>query len=539
MRDSPFEYVVLPSETHASQTYVVGQAVHTAIAGQQHSFSIIPKDAFANFRGWSHHSAEDDERHLDVFHASASLLDVAEGNATFSIDISYNVESGTFIAAYTPRRSGTYQLNIYHKVNGNSIHIRGSPFALEVLPGETFAQESIAFGPVLDNAVAGEDFVATIQSFDANSNMRNVGGDNWEVIVTSVLTNNKYQYGTTFDHGNGTYSLHIVPVIAGPNDLSIMMDDQHIRGSPFRLNVVHNTADGSSSFVLNDAEVSTMTAMAETTFTIQAVDVWGNKVIYSEEEHYSNVVSVQSESIDANLTQISHIGGGKYEISVTPVLSGDIQLRIILNEADILRSPLTVFVRPGEFFAETSVATGLGLRRAQAGVEASFIVQTKDRGGNNQVHDDALLNATLTLVEKAYVPVGMEIFTSNVTDEEVVVTGTQSFVKDGQHLIQYTCFEAGKYDLYINDQDGNNIAGSPFSVLVAPGRLSGVHSIITGEGTIKGVAGQISPVTVFPRDDYQNFIFDSQENMEINLTLQSRHQSKWDEDNNQMGEHNI
>ena len=133
---------------------------------------------------------------------------------------------------------------------------------------------------------------------------------------------------------------------------------------------------------------------------------------------------------------------------------------------------------------------------------------------------------TLILTERAHVPVGMEIYDANMTDE-VAVTGTQSFTDEGQYLIQYTCFEAGQYDLHINDYQGNSIAGSPFSVNVVPGQISGELSIMTGDGTLKGFAVQISPVRVFPRDAYQNFILDSQEIMEIDMTLLSRHESEW------------
>ncbi|KAL7444122.1 hypothetical protein ACHAXM_009872 [Skeletonema potamos] len=538
VRDSPFEYVVLPAATDASKSQAVGEGAHTAIAGKQHSFTIVPKDAYNNFRGWPHHSLSKDERHLDVFHATAAMLDFDEGDAFFNVHVTYDASSRTFLAAYMPRKSGHYHLNITYEANDNSMHIYGSPFALNVLPGATFAQESIAFGPGLHHGIAGDAVTATILAFDANGNKRGVGSDAWEVTVKSLLANNDYEYGTTLDHGNGTYTLNVVPLVAGPNDLSIMLEGSHIRGSPFRMHVVHNSVHGSSSFVINEAEVSSMIAMRTNAFTVQAADKWGNKAINSDDEQHDTSLLVQSNEIDASATIITYRGGGKYDICLMPVLSGEMKLGIMLNGVDILGSPLSVLVHPGEFFAETSVATGVGLRRAQAGVPASFIIQSKDEGGNNKVQDEALFNVTLTLVERASIPVGLEIFGADATDE-VVVTGAQSYIENGQHLIQYTCFEAGRYDLHINDLKGNSIAGSPFSVHVIPGQLSGSHSIITGQGIVKGVAGQMSQVTVFPKDFYQNFIFESHETMEIELKLQSRHQSKWEEDNNQVGEHAI
>jgi hypothetical protein len=57
------------------------------------------------------------------------------------------------------------------------------------------------------------------------------------VTVMSVITN-EYEYGRVEDHNNGTYTMQVVPSVAGPNDLSITLNGSPIRGSPFRMNVV-------------------------------------------------------------------------------------------------------------------------------------------------------------------------------------------------------------------------------------------------------------------------------------------------------------
>ena len=154
IRESPFEYVVLPAATHAPQSQAIGEGVHRAVAGKQQSFYILPKDAFGNCR-WSHQSMSTDERHLDLFHATAVLLDVAEG-VVINVDVTYDASSRSLLGTYTPSKSGQYQLSILYEAKGISTHIRGSPFALNVIPGATFAQESIAFGSGLHSGVAGD-----------------------------------------------------------------------------------------------------------------------------------------------------------------------------------------------------------------------------------------------------------------------------------------------------------------------------------------------------------------------------------------------
>lgn len=161
IRESPFEYVVLPAATHAPQSQAIGEGVHGAIAGKQQSFSIIPKDAFGNFRGWPLQSMSTDERHLDVFHATAvSECDV------INVDVTYDASTRYFVATYTPRISGQYQLNILYEAKGISTHIHGSPFAVDVIAGATRAHKSIAFESDFQNDDVDGDFEQDVPSFD-------------------------------------------------------------------------------------------------------------------------------------------------------------------------------------------------------------------------------------------------------------------------------------------------------------------------------------------------------------------------------------
>ena len=161
IRESPFEYAVLPAETHSPQSQAIGEGVHKAIAGKQQSFSIIPKDAFGNFRGWPLQSMSTDERHLDVFHATAvSECDV------INVDVTYDASTRYFVATYTPRMSGLYQLNILYEAKGISTHIQGSPFTLKVIAGATRAHKSVAFESELHDDVADDDYEHNAPSFD-------------------------------------------------------------------------------------------------------------------------------------------------------------------------------------------------------------------------------------------------------------------------------------------------------------------------------------------------------------------------------------
>ena len=102
-----------------------------------------------------------DERHLDVFHATAvSECDV------INVDVTYDASTRYFVATYTPRTSGQYQLNILYEANGISTHIHGSPFALDVIAGATRAHKSVAFESELHNDDVAGGFEQNAPSFD-------------------------------------------------------------------------------------------------------------------------------------------------------------------------------------------------------------------------------------------------------------------------------------------------------------------------------------------------------------------------------------
>ena len=215
---------------------------------------------------------------------------------------------------------------------------------------------------------------------------------------------------------------------------------------------------GASPYVVQEEDVNTMVVMTENMVLIQATDENGNDAVFC-----NSLVVEGEDRIAVNKTRISYVGGGKYQINVTP-LKPRINLSVKLNGSEIKRSPFNVTVHPGTFSASSSSASGLGIQRARAGEEATFIIQSKDEGGNSKVEDEALFDVHLVLVERSITPLSLDF-----SDDEVVVTRSQEFVGDGQYLVEYTCFVSGEYVLHVRDREGRTSLGSPFRVTVDPG----------------------------------------------------------------------
>jgi hypothetical protein len=446
------------------------------------------------------------------------------GNYLLPVIISYNATTRKYDSVWTPVRSGMYQLNVtLQHIDGtraNGSHIFGSPFLVKTSPGATFAAESIAEGghgncllgitspcPGIYHGMAGEESSFVIHAFDLNRNKRDVGGDEWKVVLRA-MGSTKYSIGRIDDLHNGTYRAAVSPIIAGPNMLHITLNDLRIKGSPFRMDVIHGPVVGWSSRIVDEDNVMTMTAMTENSFLIQLADEFGNSALYCDEHLFTTTLVVEGEYIDSDKTRFRHVGAGLYDVSVSMTRSGQRSMSIKLYGSEITGSPFNINVLPGKFSASSSTANGVGLSRAIAGEEAHFIIQSKDLGGNIQSNNGARFDVYLSLIN---------------SDDLRVVFGHHEDMGDGQHFVKYICYVSGEYALVVQDKTGENIAGSPFRVAVGPSAMSGPHSIVVGQGLLSGMAGEIAEVRVIGRDKYQNRVNFAVEIIEMNMMLQKSH----------------
>lgn len=197
------------------------------------------------------------------YEASAELIidtGVGFGNKNIPVIVTYNSKTWNYDALWTPRRSGIYQLNVtLNRIDGtntNEYHIFGSPFLVKTIPAATFAPESIAEGgngncpvelscPGMYYGTVGQESTFSIYSFDLNRNARGEGGDDWRIVLTS-MSSIEYNPGRIVDFFNGTYKATVTPLTSGPCDLHVTLNDTYIKGSPFRMDVIHGPVSGES-----------------------------------------------------------------------------------------------------------------------------------------------------------------------------------------------------------------------------------------------------------------------------------------------------
>jgi hypothetical protein len=281
-RIGTYGFTVHPASVDAHTSLASGRGVRSGIAGKDLSFAITPNDKYGNFRGWPKELLRGDKRHLDHFQSTAILLNSEVGEVYVPVNIFYNETSSNYQASYTPVVSGLYQLNVTVDSGPGSTdakHIYGSPFIVDVLPGATFAPQSLAHGGYghcpaefvecsgMHHGMAGLNSTFIIDAYDLHGNKRLVGGDQWSVTVSSVDDYSDYHYGFVEDHMNGTYTATIIPRRSGLNELRVKLNGVNIRGSPFQMLVVANANVGAASFV---QEGMVVTALGDTVARISS-----------------------------------------------------------------------------------------------------------------------------------------------------------------------------------------------------------------------------------------------------------------------------
>jgi hypothetical protein len=105
----------------------------------------------------------------------------------------FDNKNGTYSVRYTPVFSGEYLLSVEIGEFGSSRHIKGSPFRLTVLPGESDPTMSILVLDDNGNGVAGSRLISSLHTFDRHGNRREKGGDK-VLAYLSKVSDEKYQY---------------------------------------------------------------------------------------------------------------------------------------------------------------------------------------------------------------------------------------------------------------------------------------------------------------------------------------------------------
>lgn len=557
---SPFIRQVEPNVPSQSTSYANGLALSSGNAGVQGAFALVLFDSFGN--------AVENKAMTNV------TLDTVDSERSI-MGRAVQMSSGSeYEGYYTATNSGEYSLTVL--VNG--FNVKGSPFSVTILPGNTYYEKCIASGPGLQSVVAGSVATFTIVARDKYGNDRTQGGDDFK----TNLAGQELATGALVDYQNGTYTSSFTLTLAGDYTLiSSLGVDQFLYRYPVPCEAA--AFSGTATELMKRIPSEMEAGMCRTPkgekwcsldvipscpgceFFFQARDRYGSKIRHCRDVPQITVVSestLAGETILYNGTAIDIQTGetncqngyftgslaryfgfpdpntcrGPCNGNAGTTRAGTYAISIVINGLPIYGSPFRTVVSAADSFPQQCVVDAIhivvGGRSAQrdstAGVEESFTIQSRDLYGNNVLYDpfkplDVFIAILQTLGKSCD-------FDGNPVDEGAVCL--KANIKnnfDSTHTVSYVPYTSGKYELQtvlVKGNARNQISNSPFRSAIQSNVVSVARSVVSGvmmswdKGKMSAntTADAFSSFALIARDNFGNVVTNSNMNFEAYAT---------------------
>ena len=189
--------------------------------------------------------------------------------------------NGTYTVSYTPAEAGLYFISA--TVDG--LAIKGSPFLIDVMPGETDPSESTLLGT--DDGfvgVTGSEVALEFQAMDINRNKRHKGGDTIIAVMSLLIEESEEMLLCVSDYKtNGLYAISCPAATHSGSfllDVKLMIDSVTvpIKSSPFLVTIYPGNASSGLADQVRTQNTVEFISMARqwATFGVRTHDRFNN-----------------------------------------------------------------------------------------------------------------------------------------------------------------------------------------------------------------------------------------------------------------------
>jgi len=235
-------------------------------------------------------------------------------------------KDGTYAVEYQPTIPGNYHVDVVQRNPENPLfydHIKNSPVDVLIDPG-TDASHCIAFGPGLEPGLYDtKPAEFTIQAKDCFGNDIKEGGDPFQVAIEGPAGPVPVDI---VDNGDGSYTCAYQPTDAGPHDLSVTLDDVHIKGSTFHVDI-------------KPGAWPEKTTIETYHFTVRTVTKKGKFKLVGGEKVEVRIVSPSGVEVEG--VKVMDLLNGLYYVSykLPGEEAGDYEVSVTINGEHISGSP--------------------------------------------------------------------------------------------------------------------------------------------------------------------------------------------------------
>ncbi|KAK5639704.1 hypothetical protein RI129_012196 [Pyrocoelia pectoralis] len=229
---------------------------------------------------------------------------------------------GTYKVSYTPFEEGRHTIDIFY----DNMPVPGSPFIVNVRRG-CDAKKCRAFGPGLEQGFVNRANVFTVETKGAGT-----GGLGLAIEGPSEAKM------TCADNRDGSCSVEYIPTEAGEYDVTIKFADEHITGSPFKVNIEYEVDADLVTAYGAGLDPSQCRTGVPTKFTIDT----------SKSGRAPLSVNIRSDQgALPKKPEVVDNGDGTYDVTYIPPNEGaNLQAQVLYNGKDIPHSPFPLRVRP-------------------------------------------------------------------------------------------------------------------------------------------------------------------------------------------------
>ena len=505
---SPF--TVLVKAGAATGASVPGGAGRTAgVAGAQSAITLAAVDAAGNSVGQGGATVV----------ASVVPLSPLPSSAAPSVTVS-DFSTGAYTLTYTPLVAGSYSTSVGLQVSGG---LRGSYYSdggfstlvatrvdaaisftwLSTPPvsGMASGYYSVSWAGYLTAPYTASYtlYVATI----ADTGTRLIVGTSTLISAINPATGSS-QYSGSISLQAGVmypFSMQYTTLASGgqvllqwsctghfslqPVPSSVLSFLDPVIGSPWTTLITPSTSTATTSTYTLTPPTLTVGVPFTTTITLR--DTYGNLQATTTEASAITVVLTTGASVAGTVTSVS---AGVYQAVMTPAQAGSATVRVTyvgVQVGAVTSATIALGVLSPSL---SSVVTPAALTPVYAGVAQTFLVQTRDVGGNSLASDT---HATYPLA----------VVLTSTSPGGYSIPSVLAYTGAGVYSVSYTPVHAATYSLALTF-GGVAIASSPFSVVAYAGLASptATHASLPFGNATASLAATLTSITA--ADSYGN-----------------------------------
>ncbi|KAK9829410.1 hypothetical protein WJX72_005680 [[Myrmecia] bisecta] len=386
--------------------------------------------------------------------------------------------TGSYRIAFTPNTLGRWRL--LPRVNGEAVRLDG--FDMHAVYGPLQAKDcAIDQSSLPSAATCGSVAQLRLCITEAAGPERSFSGS--EALMASVIGPSGVRQRLDVVHA-GAQRLIAIPVeVAGLHEVHVLLDQQHVIGSPLKL-PCHPGPISLATSAFSGPGLMACVAGQPASFAIQACDAWGHRIMEVPDEALAVRASAGDEVVAGTVTAT---GEGRFSVSYTLTLDGTFEIQVTGGAGLEIRVFTGVCSPAALHLASCRIMHSMTC--VAAGEACQMLISPVDRYHNRIAQLPSLASLTA------------------VSAKEADFLNTRfSIAADGSIALECRGQHAGTYAITVTDAN-SALPDIPLTVTPAPpfpshSSASWAHD--TAKGTLQ--AGQAAVVDVILRDAFGNHV---------------------------------